>query len=98
VRILLETIETGGSELLPLLRIGTTEIILIAAVILLLFGARRIPELMRSLGSGAREFKKGMRGEEEDEKPSDTAAKTEGTEPEPEEEGDKPPGAPPDKP
>lgn len=94
----METIETGGSELLPLLRIGTTEIILIAAVILLLFGARRIPELMRSLGSGAREFKKGMRGEGEDEKPSDTAAKTEGTEPEPEEEGDKPPGAPPDKP
>lgn len=51
---------------------------------------------MRSLGSGAHEFKKGMRGEGEDEKPSDTAAKTEA--PEPKEEGDKGPSAAPDKP
>jgi sec-independent protein translocase protein TatA len=49
----------------------------IAAVILLLFGARRIPELMRSLGSGTREFKKGMRGETDDEKPGETSTKTE---------------------
>jgi sec-independent protein translocase protein TatA len=51
-------------------RIGTFEIILIILVIVLLFGARRIPELMRSLGSGVREFKKGARGEpsEEDSK------------------------------
>jgi sec-independent protein translocase protein TatA len=44
-------------------KIGTFEIILIILVIVLLFGARRIPELMRSLGSGVREFKKGARGE-----------------------------------
>ena len=44
-------------------RIGTFEIILIILVIILLFGARRIPELMRSLGSGVREFKKGSKGE-----------------------------------
>jgi sec-independent protein translocase protein TatA len=44
-------------------RIGTFEIILIILVIVLLFGARRIPQLMRSLGSGVREFKKGARGE-----------------------------------
>jgi sec-independent protein translocase protein TatA len=44
-------------------RIGTTEIILIVVVILILFGAKRIPQLMRSLGSGVREFKKGARGE-----------------------------------
>jgi Sec-independent protein translocase protein TatA len=43
---------------------------------------------MRSLGSGTREFKKGMRGEKEDEKPADTAAKTEGPAPAPEEERD----------
>jgi sec-independent protein translocase protein TatA len=49
-------------------RIGTFEIILIILVIVLLFGARRIPELMRSLGSGVREFKKGAKGEpDEDE-------------------------------
>jgi sec-independent protein translocase protein TatA len=47
-------------------RIGTTEILLIVLVIIILFGAKRIPDLMRSLGSGVREFKKGMRdnGEE----------------------------------
>jgi sec-independent protein translocase protein TatA len=48
-------------------RIGALEIILIVLVIVLLFGARRIPELMRSLGSGVREFKKGARGELGDE-------------------------------
>lgn len=48
-------------------RIGAVEIILIVLVIVLLFGARRIPELMRSLGSGVREFKKGTRGEPGDE-------------------------------
>jgi len=46
-------------------RIGLTEVLLIIIAILLLFGSRRIPELMRSLGSGVREFKKGVRGEEE---------------------------------
>jgi sec-independent protein translocase protein TatA len=44
-------------------RIGATEIILIVIVILILFGAKRIPQLMRSLGSGVREFKKGTRGD-----------------------------------
>jgi len=52
-------------------RIGATEIILIVVIILLLFGAKRIPQLMRSLGTGVREFKKGVRGEdEESEEPS----------------------------
>lgn len=36
--------------------LGTNEIILIAIVILLLFGGRKIPELMRGLGRGVREF------------------------------------------
>ena len=88
---MLETILTGGSNLLPLLRIGTTEIILIAAVILLLFGARRIPELMRSLGSGTREFKKGMRGEGDEAKAEDASAKTEAP-PEADKDKDKPSG------
>jgi sec-independent protein translocase protein TatA len=50
-------------------RIGTTEILLIVLAIVILFGAKRIPELMRSLGGGVREFKKGMR-EGVDEKPA----------------------------
>jgi len=48
-------------------RIGATEIILIVVVILILFGAKRIPQLMRGLGSGVREFKKGVRGDYEEE-------------------------------
>ena len=37
--------------------LGATEIILIAIVVLLLFGGKKIPELMRGLGKGVREFK-----------------------------------------
>jgi sec-independent protein translocase protein TatA len=43
---------------------GPWEILLIVAIILLLFGASRIPELARSLGKGVNEFKKGIKGEE----------------------------------
>ena len=46
--------------------LGPTEIILIIAVVLLLFGGRKIPELMRGLGQGMREFKKASRGGDED--------------------------------
>lgn len=42
------------------LNLGTGEIILIAIVILLLFGGRKIPELMRGLGKGVRSFKDGL--------------------------------------
>ena len=45
---------------------GTGEIILIVAVILLLFGGKKIPELMRGLGKGVKSFKQGM-NEVEDE-------------------------------
>lgn len=37
--------------------LGTPELILIAIVLVLLFGAKKIPELMRGLGSGIKEFK-----------------------------------------
>lgn len=40
--------------------IGTPEIILIAAIVLLLFGGKKIPELMRGLGKGVRSFKEGI--------------------------------------
>jgi len=45
--------------------LGPTEIILILAVVLLLFGGRKIPELMKGLGQGMREFKKASRMEDE---------------------------------
>lgn len=40
--------------------IGTWEIVLIVAVVLLLFGGRKIPELMKGLGQGVKSFKEGM--------------------------------------
>lgn len=40
--------------------LGTWEIILIVLVILLIFGGKKIPELMRGLGKGVRSFKDGM--------------------------------------
>jgi sec-independent protein translocase protein TatA len=47
---------------------GTTEIILIVAVLFLLFGATRLPQLAKSLGATRKAFKDGMREAEEEEK------------------------------
>lgn len=47
---------------------GWTEVILIAFVFLLLFGARRLPEIGQSLGKGIREFKKSLTSTEEEPK------------------------------
>ncbi len=52
---------------------GPTEIILIILVLLLLFGGRKIPELMKGLGQGMREFKKASRNDDQ------ADSKTEGT-------------------
>ncbi|MGA2668770.1 MAG: twin-arginine translocase TatA/TatE family subunit [Ignavibacteria bacterium] len=46
--------------------LGTGEIIVIALVILVLFGSKKIPEMMQGLGRGIREFKKASRDIEED--------------------------------
>ncbi len=52
--------------------LGTPEIILIALVVLVLFGAKRIPEFMQGLGKGVREFRKAAKDiQEEIEKPDD---------------------------
>ncbi len=45
--------------------VGPTELIILLTIILLLFGAKRIPELAKGLGSGVREFKKGTSGKGE---------------------------------
>ena len=42
------------------MNLGTPEIILIALVVLLLFGGKKIPELMKGLGKGVKSFKEGM--------------------------------------
>lgn len=46
-----------------LLLIGTPELLVIALIVLLLFGGKKIPELMRSLGLGVKNFKEGMKDE-----------------------------------
>jgi sec-independent protein translocase protein TatA len=60
-----------GLVLIPgLPTVGGTELIIFLVIILLLFGAKRIPELARGLGSGVREFRQGVKssGEEDDKK------------------------------
>ncbi|MBU3809969.1 MAG: twin-arginine translocase TatA/TatE family subunit [Candidatus Phocaeicola faecipullorum] len=47
---------------LLLLGLGMQEIILIAIIVLLLFGGRKIPELMKGLGKGVKSFKDGVNG------------------------------------
>ncbi|MFL9830055.1 twin-arginine translocase TatA/TatE family subunit [Flavobacterium sp. ARAG 55.4] len=49
-------------------RFGVTEILVILAVVLLLFGGKKIPELMKGLGSGIKEFKNAAK---DDQQPAD---------------------------
>ncbi|MBR1769517.1 MAG: twin-arginine translocase TatA/TatE family subunit [Bacteroidales bacterium] len=51
--------------------IGTTELIVIGGAVLLLFGGKKIPELMRSLGRGVSEYKKGINGETDENEKSE---------------------------
>lgn len=46
-------------------RIGIQEILIILVIVLLLFGGKKIPELMKGLGSGINEFKKASKGEDD---------------------------------
>ena len=57
-----------------ILDLSTPDLLIILAIVLLLFGAKRLPELSRSLGTSARELRKGLNGD--DEKSSDSDAKT----------------------
>ena len=63
------------SELLFLGNLGTGEIIIIAIVVLLLFGGKKIPELMKGIGKGVKNFKDGVKGLEDDIKIDDTDKK-----------------------
>lgn len=47
--------------MLQFMAIGTTEIVLIVLAVVLLFGGKKIPELMKGLGQGVRSFKDGMK-------------------------------------
>ena len=47
--------------------LGTWELILIVVIVVLLFGAKRIPEVARGIGKGIKEFRKGLEGKDDGE-------------------------------
>ncbi|HYU42736.1 MAG: twin-arginine translocase TatA/TatE family subunit [Acidobacteria bacterium] len=49
--------------------LGFPELLLILVIVVLIFGTSRIPELGRGLGEGIRNFRRGMKGEDEEKKP-----------------------------
>lgn len=57
--------------------LGSQELIVLLVIVLILFGGAKVPELMRGLGEGMREFKKAAR----DDEPERKSATTTGTEP-----------------
>ena len=61
--------------IIPLGFVGGWEVVIIALVILLLFGGRKIPELMRGIGKGIRSFKDGIKDVEKEIKDVDSEIK-----------------------
>lgn len=57
-------------KLIKMGNLGATEIILILLVVVLLFGGRKIPELMKGIGQGMKEFKKASKVDDDSEKMS----------------------------
>lgn len=51
------------NSILLFMGLGVTEVVLIVVVVLLMFGGKKIPELMRGLGKGIKEFKTAQNGE-----------------------------------
>ena len=68
------------------MNLGPTELIIILAIVLLLFGSRKLPDLARSLGKSSREFKKGLseadkEDDQDDATPAPPAAEAPATDP-----------------
>jgi len=61
--------------------IGATEILLLLLLALVLFGAKRLPEIGRSFGGAIKEFKKSMKDVQSDAEPEPPKGKSTGTEP-----------------
>lgn len=63
------------SQQFAFLNLSTTDLLIILAVVLLLFGAKKLPELSRSIGHAARELRKGL-NEDDEKKSHSTDTKT----------------------
>lgn len=57
-------------------KLGLTEIIIVAVLVLLLFGGKKIPELMRGMGRGVKEFKDAVNGEQKEDEKGDSDKKS----------------------
>ena len=57
--------------------LGTQELVIILVIVLILFGANRLPDLARSLGSSVKEFKKGVNEAQAEDKTTTTAVRKE---------------------
>lgn len=58
-------------KLLLLGNLGGMELVLLVVLVLLLFGGKKIPELMKGIGKGVKSFRDGMEGVADEEKPKD---------------------------
>jgi sec-independent protein translocase protein TatA len=67
--------------LLAVLGLSIQELLIILLILVLLFGARRIPEIARGLGQGIRGFRSSVRGEDEDPEPEDGGNASKGSPP-----------------
>jgi len=68
----------GDVMIIPLYIPGHWEIVIVVVAVLVLFGGKKIPEMMKGIGTGVKEFKKGIREDEEEKKdsiPDDTEKK-----------------------
>ena len=64
---------TSSSEIMYAGFIGPWQVVLILLIVLLLFGGKKIPELMKGLGKGMKEFKNASKGEDTNSSRNDTA-------------------------
>jgi sec-independent protein translocase protein TatA len=60
--------------ILVFMDVGVPELLIILAVVLLVFGSKKVPELARSLGQATKEFKKGQKDDGEESKPDASAS------------------------
>ena len=59
-----------------LLDLGTPQLLLILAIVLILFGAKKLPELSKSIGESARELRKGLNGDDKNKQQKSSETKT----------------------